>query len=232
MHRRHSSEVPVFLADLADPDGPRRPSLRTGKASPRRHQGLGTGSTPCAKNWKALRDIGQSVNRRLCDAEAQDAMPAPDVGTFAHVTQPSSGEDRLHAPALKFGASRVMAVLGALVGFCHLVDGFTNGQLVERVVPLLNAPYTTRQATYDLRRLKRKGLIRRLGHAHRYQLTTVGRAVAVLFTKRYARVLTPGLAILDPRLGDDIRRRSPLATAWQAFQRALNEFVDRSLVAA
>jgi predicted MarR family transcription regulator len=125
-----------------------------------------------------------------------------------------------------------MAVLAALVGFCHLVDGFTNGQLVQRVAALLNAPYTTRQATYDLRRLKRKGLIHRIHNAHRYELTTVGRAVAVLFTKSYARVLTPGLAILDPRLPEDIRRRSPLASAWLTFQRALGDFVERSFVAA
>jgi hypothetical protein len=64
-----------------------------------------------------------------------------------------------------------------------LVDGFTNAQLVGRVATLLDAPYTTRQATYDLRRLKRKGLIRTLHGAHRYELTSVGRTVAVLFTK-------------------------------------------------
>jgi hypothetical protein len=81
------------------------------------------------------------------------------VGTFAHVTQPSSSEGGRYAPALRFDDSRVMAVLAALVGFCHVVDGFTNGQLVQRVAALLDAPYTTRQA---LRRLKRKGLIRRL----------------------------------------------------------------------
>jgi hypothetical protein len=193
---------------------------------------FGVGRRVCAKNWKALRDVGQSANRRLCDAEAQDAMPAPDVGTFERVTQPSTSEEGLYAPALRFGDSRVMAVLAALVGFCHLVDGFTNGQLVQRVAALLNAPYTTRQATYDLRRLKRKGLIHRIHNAHRYELTTVGRAVAVLFTKSYARVLTPGLAILDPRLPEDIRRRSPLASAWLTFQRALGDFVERSFVAA
>lgn len=32
-----------------------------------------------AKNWNALRAVGESANRRLCDAEAQDAMPAPDM---------------------------------------------------------------------------------------------------------------------------------------------------------
>jgi hypothetical protein len=35
------------------------------------------GRRVCAKNWNALRAVGETVNRRLCDAEAQDAMPAP-----------------------------------------------------------------------------------------------------------------------------------------------------------
>lgn len=107
-----------------------------------------------------------------------------------------------------------------------------NGRGILGVVDGVKAPYTTRQATCDVRRLKRKGLIHRLHNAHRYELTTVGRAVAVLFTKSYTRVLTPALAILDPRLPEDIRRRTPLATAWRAFQRALDDFVERSFLPA
>jgi hypothetical protein len=34
------------------------------------------GRRVCAKNWNALRAVGESVNRRLCDAEAHDAMPS------------------------------------------------------------------------------------------------------------------------------------------------------------
>jgi hypothetical protein len=83
---------------------------------------FGIGRRVCAKNWKALRGVGESANRRLCEAEAQDAMPAPDVVTFQRVTRPSTSEDGLYAPALRFGDSRVMALLGALVGFCHLVE--------------------------------------------------------------------------------------------------------------
>jgi predicted MarR family transcription regulator len=123
-------------------------------------------------------------------------------------------------------------VFAALVGFCFLLTGFTNSQLVQRVSALLNAGYTTRQATYDLRRLKRKGLIRRISKANRYQLTPLGRAVAVLFTKAYGRVLAPGLALMDPALANDIARRSPLATAWRTLERTLNDFTQRSLVAA
>jgi hypothetical protein len=55
-----------------------------------------------------------------------------------------------------------MAVLAAVVGFTHLLAGFDNPALVRAVTTLLGCPYTSRQATYDLRRLKRKGLIVRL----------------------------------------------------------------------
>ena len=60
-----------------------------------------------------------------------------------------------------------MAILAALVGFCYLIRGFTNRQLVERVGALLQSPYTCRQATYDLRRLKRKELIAKVAHTNR-----------------------------------------------------------------
>jgi hypothetical protein len=65
----------------------------------------------------------------------------------------------------------------------HLVTGFTNRDLVERTSALLARPYSRRQATYDLRRLKRKRLIVKLSGRQRYQLTPDGRRIAVLFTK-------------------------------------------------
>ncbi|MGH2363145.1 MAG: hypothetical protein ACRDHX_00645 [Chloroflexota bacterium] len=123
---------------------------------------FGIGRRVNRHNWQALRAVGDNANRRLCDVQATDAWPAPDVATFAQVTQPSTTADGLQAPSLRFGDPRVMALLSALLGFCHLFAGFTNQQLVHLVSTLLDAPYTTRQATYDLRRLRRKGLIQRL----------------------------------------------------------------------
>jgi hypothetical protein len=190
------------------------------------------GRRVCAQNWNALRAVGQSANRCLCDAEAADAQPAPDVATFCQVTQPSTTNDGLYAPGLRFGEQRVMAILAALVGFCYLIKGFTNVQLVERAGALLQLSYTSRQATYDLRRLKRKGLIDRIAGTHRYQLTSLGRRVAVLFTKTYCRVLAPGLTALDPRLPEDVAARNPLSTAWRSLQKALDDFVDTKMIAA
>lgn len=190
------------------------------------------GRRVCAMNWNALRAVGESANRRLCDAEAHDAMPAPDVVTFQRVTRPSKTPDGLYSPGLRFGDPRVVAVLAALVGFCNLIEGFTNRQLATRTSQFLGAPYTSRQATYDLRRLNRKGLIRRLRKKHRYMLTPTGRGVAVLFTKTYGRVLSPGLALFDPALPPQVACRSPLAVAWRTLTRALDDFTADSLLAA
>ena len=190
------------------------------------------GRRVCAQNWYALRAVGEAANRRLCDAEAADAQPAPDVATFQRVTRPSQTTDGLYAAALRFGDPRVMAVLGSLVGFCHVSVGFTNRDLIPLVAALLRASYTSRQATYDLRRLIRKELIVKIPHTRRYQLTVIGRRVAVLFTKTYGRVLAPGLGALDPRLPEAIAGRSPLTVAWNRFESTLNDFIEGNLVAA
>jgi len=152
---------------------------------------FGIGRRVCAQNWYALRAVGESANRRLCDAEAADAQPAPDMAIFCEVTQPSHTNDGLYAAGLRFGESRVMAVFSAIVGFCFLVAGFRNRDLVRRVGRLLNENYSARQATYDLRRLKRKGLIEKIPKTHCYRLTGLGRRVSVLFTKAFERVLAP-----------------------------------------
>jgi hypothetical protein len=186
-----------------------------------------------AENWHALRAVGQAANRRLCDAEASDASPAPDVVTFEQVTLPSDDPGGLHAPGLRFGDRRVMALLAVIVGFAHLPAGFNNRQLTDLVGTILDdRNYHSRQATYDLRRLRRKGIIERIPHSHRYQLTSHGRRVAVLFTKAHGRVLAPGLGWLDPDLPENIAARSPLAKAWRQLDKTLDEFVDHAMTAA
>jgi hypothetical protein len=193
---------------------------------------FGIGRRVNADNWHALRAVGQAANRRLCDAQASDANPAPDVVTFEQVTCPSDNPDGLHAPGLRFGDRRVMALMAAIVGFTHLAAGFANPQLTELVATLLDAPYTSRQATYDLRRLRRKGIIASIPHSHRYQLTPHGRRVAVLFTKTYGRVLAPGLVQLDLRLPAHVAQRSPLAQSWRGFDHALDDYITHQLTAA
>jgi len=193
---------------------------------------FGIGRRVIHENWNALRMVGEHATYRLCDAEAASAQPAPDVVTLARVTRPSVTDDGQHAPALRFGDARVMALMAATAGFTHLIAGFDNRGLVARMRALLTDDYSSRHATYDLRRLRRKQLITRIPATHRYQLTSTGRAVAVLFTKAHGRVLAPGLAVLDPHIPADLGIRSPLALAWKNLSRELDRFIDHGLAPA
>jgi len=60
----------------------------------------------------------------------------------------------------------------------------------------------------------------------------MGRRVAVLFTKTYSRVLAPGLCALDLGLPADVIERNELSTAWRCFDRVLDAFIQRQLIAA
>ena len=70
---------------------------------------------------------------------------------------------------------------------------------------LLGGAYTSAQMTYDLRRLRLKGLIRRIEHSHRYVLTGDGLRVAVFYTKLHHRLLGPLLAADRPPAPPDLR---------------------------
>jgi Mn-dependent DtxR family transcriptional regulator len=66
------------------------------------------------------------------------------------------------------------------------------------VTTQLGVPYTMSQMSYDLRRLRLKGLITRLPHSNTYVLTDEGQRVAIFYTKLHNRLLRPLLASHDP----------------------------------
>ena len=80
--------------------------------------------------------------------------------------------------------------------------------------------------------LRRKQVIERLPGTHRYRLTPHGRAIAVLFTKAYGRILTPGLTALSTALPGELTGRSPLASAWRQLDHALDQHITAGLAAA
>jgi hypothetical protein len=191
---------------------------------------FGIGRLLTQDNWAALLRIGHQVNERLLSAQLEACACAPDATTLQRVVLPSL-KDGQPAPGLRFGDPRVMALLAALCAFSHLLNGVTNRGLRALISGLL-PDYTARQMTYDLRRLRRKGLIRRLPHSQRYELTADGRRLAVFFTKTYSRIVNPALAELDPKLPPDIAARSPLARSWRSFERALDERIHEAALTA
>ena len=85
--------------------------------------------------------------------------------------------------------------------FDLLPAGFRNRELRQAVAPLRGMSlddYNAGQMTYDLRRLRLRGLIERIPHSQRYRLTAEGLCLALAYHRTQARVLGPVLsATLD-----------------------------------
>lgn len=100
----------------------------------------------------------------------------------------------------RFGDRRVRALLAATDSLLRPRGGWAHqcGALPAHDRPpgsALHPPH--RQATYDLRRLRRKGFLTRVPGRHLYRVTPRGRALACLLTKVSARVVVPALSELD-----------------------------------
>ena len=87
---------------------------------------------------------------------------------------------------------------------------------------LTHAPHTPGQMTYDLRRLRLAGLIRRIEHTHRYVLTPDGIKVAVFYTKLHNRLLRPLLAADQPQTAPELR------TALRTIDQHINSYVTQA----
>ena len=183
------------------------------------------------QNLPALRKIGFEANRRLLDVQRISHDCALGEDAFQGLQRPVEvGAQR--ASALRFADARVQALLHALVLFVFLARGFTNRDLREQLAPLLGLrPSDIRpgRMTYDLRRLRLHGLIERLPKTHRYRLTSHGLRTALFYTRVYARILRPGLALVSPRAPD---HRPQLHRSFTAFEEAINSWCNQAKIAA
>jgi hypothetical protein len=148
----------------------------------------------------------RDVNRRLLETirVGQDCVLASPA--IERVAQPTLTEDGRRAPALRFGDPRVMALTGALCLALFATTGITNKSLRAVTARLLNTTYSASQMTYDLRRLRLNGLIRRIEHTHTYTLTPDGQRLAIFYTKVNDRLLRPLLAADQPQAPPGLRR--------------------------
>jgi hypothetical protein len=152
-----------------------------------------------------LQDKARAINNRLLDTERVGQGCVLASPAFARVAHPTIEEGR-RAPALRFGDPRVMALAGALTTCVHAVTGLSNKSLRAFMTGLLDAPYTIGQASYDLRRLRLKGLITRQPRSNTYTLTPDGLRFAIFYTKVHNRVLTPLLAADQPPAPPPLRQ--------------------------
>jgi hypothetical protein len=145
-------------------------------------------------NLPELQDKARAINDRLLHTETVGQGTALVSPVIERITRPTlTGEGR-KAPALRFGDLRVQALAGALAAMLFTVTGITNQTLRGLMTGLLHRPYSTNQASYDLSRLARNGLIARVPGRNRYTLTRDGLLFAHFCTKVCDHILRPLMA--------------------------------------
>jgi hypothetical protein len=170
-------------------------------------------------NLPALRAVGFQANRRLLNVQQISHDPAIGEAAFQELTQPME-VDGQRASGMRFGDPTVLAVFLALLIFRLLPRGFSNRELRDCVAPLLGkAPveFTAGQMTYQLRRLRLRGLIRRIPKTHRYEVTEHGIRTATFFTRGASCVLRPLAAAQCNRSFSDVPMRRILREVYDAM---------------
>jgi len=173
-------------------------------------------------NLDQLQARARAANRRILEAERAGQGTVLASPAFERVAHPTADAEGRRTPALRFGDPRVMALAGALCQTLLAATGFTNKNLRVLIAGLLGSTYTPGQMTYDLRRLRLNGLIRRLPHTNRYTLTEDGIRIAVFYTKVYNRLLLPLTAANQPQAPPELR--AALAT----ITRHVDDYANRA----
>jgi hypothetical protein len=179
------------------------------------------------ENFEAVAVKARAANARLLDTERVSQGCVLASPAFERVASPTVCDDGQRAPALRFGDPRVMALAGALAAIVHTVTGtVTNKSLRAMVTGLLAAPYSSAQMSYDLRRLRMKGLLERIPHSNAYQLTADGLRFAIFYTKVHDRLLRPLLAADQPPAPPGVRQ------ALRTLDQHVNQSVNQARLAA
>src|SRR6266511_3460297 len=160
-------------------------------------------------------------------AEARDAQrPVLTSPALERIAHPSLVDGR-RTPALPFGDPRVQALAGALAATVSAATGITNRSLRAQMPTLLCCTACTiTQASYDLTRIRFKGLIERLPGRNLYRITPDGQRFAVFYTKVHNRLLRPLMAADTPPAPLLLRQ------ALRTIDRHIDDYLDQARIRA
>jgi hypothetical protein len=128
-------------------------------------------------------DTWQAADQCRLPGEALEDLQAPVV------------TNKMRIPGITLTNRRLMTVLSTAVEMAKQPDGFIAAELYPRVIDGLgDETYTKSQLTYDLRKLKAKGLIEKIPHRQRYRFPFSGLQKAVGLLVFHKEILQPILS--------------------------------------
>ena len=151
------------------------------------------------------------------------------------LAQPTVLPNGKRIPGLKLDHPRQLALMHALVRFCHVAaqSTFTTAEIyVDTLSALEFSPkqYSLGSLRYDLSKLRAKGLVDKLPHSRRYRLPREGYSICLVFLKLFERIYAPLTAgLLQPFSGDgklQQQKRTQLDKLYQRVVDDLNKLMD------
>jgi hypothetical protein len=146
--------------------------------------------------WPKLVEHLQGVLMRFLEVVQSVDSAAIDDGTWDALPKPGQvGGSRV--AGIHLSNARLGTVVESVLALATQADGFTSGELAAEVRQRLRCGdqgYQARQAAYDLRKLRGKQLVEKLGRGRRYRAPTAGlrtlTALVILRDKVFKPVLS------------------------------------------
>jgi hypothetical protein len=166
----------------------------------------------------------QCMDASFISDETLDQLPTP-----SHVGKTRVGGIDLNKP-------RTRAVLSATLTLACSPDGFTAGQLADRVrstSAILPPNYDARRAAYDLKKLRAKELVSKFPHSRRYCVPAhSARIIAALAILR-EKILRPILAgVGKPKMGRKSKNWAPIDQHYETIRRDMFTLMQDLRIAA
>jgi hypothetical protein len=131
-----------------------------------------------------------------------------DRGQLRQLARPTILPTGRRIPGLKLDHPRQLALMHALVRFCHIAaqNTFTTAEIYTDTLAALGASpkqYSLGSLRYDLWKLRAKGLVEKVPHSRQYRIPRAGYSICLVFLKLFERIYAPLTAgLLQPVAGD------------------------------
>ena len=161
--------------------------------------------------WVAVvTHLNEVLDRFLEVVQCADSATLDD-GTYEALPEPSAvGAARV--AGINLASARMTAVMAAVVALSTQPGGFTSGDLAVRLQERLGVSaeeYQPRQAAYDLKKLRGKALVRKIGKSRLYEAPAEGLRTLVALGVLREKVLKPVLRNRNPQ-GPPPRSSNPV----------------------
>lgn len=128
---------------------------------------------------------------------------------------------------------RMRAVVTAVLALSSQVRGFRVEHLATRVGEILDQPYTARQASYDLKKLRAKGLVKKLPGTRRYECPLEGLRTILAVVVLREKVIKPILAgTVTRRDASPTPSPDPLDHHYQTLRDQMRQLLQQAGIAA